>query len=88
VINNKRVSDEILTALEKEEFVPYYQLQFAAKDLSIAGAETLVRWPHPTKGLLAPDAFLTIAEDLDVVAAIDAMIFDKAYRDFREWQRR
>ena len=87
VINNKRVSDEILTALEKEEFVPYYQLQFAARDLSIAGAETLVRWPHPTKGLLAPDAFLTIAEDLDVVAAIDAMIFDKAHRDFTEWQR-
>jgi EAL domain-containing protein (putative c-di-GMP-specific phosphodiesterase class I) len=87
VINNKLVSDEILAALEKEEFIPYYQLQFAAGDLSVAGAETLARWRHPTKGLLAPDAFLTIAEDLDVVAAIDAMIFERAHADFLNWRR-
>lgn len=86
VINNKRVSDEILAALERSEFVPYYQLQFCARDLSVAGVETLARWQHPTKGLLAPDTFLTIAEDLDVVAAIDAMIFEKAHVDFLAWQ--
>jgi diguanylate cyclase (GGDEF)-like protein/PAS domain S-box-containing protein len=86
VINNKRVSDEILAALERSEFVPHYQLQFSARDLSIAGVETLARWQHPTKGLLAPDTFLTIAEDLDVVAAIDAMIFEKAHADFLAWR--
>jgi diguanylate cyclase (GGDEF)-like protein/PAS domain S-box-containing protein len=86
VINNKRVSDEILAGLEKREFEPYYQLQFAARTLDIAGAETLARWHHPTKGVLAPGAFLPIAEDLDVVASIDGMIFEKALRDFETWQ--
>jgi EAL domain-containing protein (putative c-di-GMP-specific phosphodiesterase class I) len=73
-------------ALERQEFIPYYQLQFATKSLAISGAETLARWRHPTKGMLGPDAFLTIAEDLDVVAAIDAMIFEKAHRDFETWR--
>ncbi|MDB5524913.1 MAG: hypothetical protein JWM58_2676 [Rhizobium sp.] len=86
VINNKRVSDEILVALEKREFVPHYQLQFEAQTLDIAGAETLARWHHPAKGILAPNAFLPIAEDLDVVAAIDGMIFEKALIDFERWQ--
>jgi diguanylate cyclase (GGDEF)-like protein/PAS domain S-box-containing protein len=86
VINNKRVSDEILVALEKQEFVPHYQLQFAAATLDIAGAETLARWHHPDKGILGPNAFLNIAEDLDVVAAIDGMIFEKALKDFDFWR--
>lgn len=86
VVNTKRVADEILTAIEREEFVPYYQLQFSAKTLQITGAETLARWRHPEKGILGPDAFLTVAEDLDVMAAIDAMIFEKALADFNLWR--
>jgi diguanylate cyclase (GGDEF)-like protein/PAS domain S-box-containing protein len=86
IINAKRVADEILVALERSEFVPYYQLQFVAQSLDIAGVETLARWAHPTKGMLSPDAFLAIAEDLDVVAAIDAMIFEKAHTDFQKWK--
>ncbi|MBL0370631.1 EAL domain-containing protein [Rhizobium sp. KVB221] len=87
VINNKLVSDEILVALEKDEFVPFYQLQFSAQTLDIAGAETLARWAHPTKGILGPDSFLTIAEDLDVVAAIDSVILQKALVDLEALRR-
>jgi len=87
VINAKRVSDEILVALEHSQFVPFYQLQFRADGLGIAGVETLARWMHPTEGMLAPAAFLEIAEDLDVVAAIDAMIFEKAHADFHKWRQ-
>ncbi|WP_244910231.1 sensor domain-containing protein [Agrobacterium rosae] len=86
LINTKRVSDEILTALERDEFVPYYQLQFDAKTLNISGAETLARWNHPVEGILTPDKFLAIAEDLDAVAAIDGIILEKALADFRRWQ--
>ncbi|WP_421361575.1 EAL domain-containing protein [Agrobacterium rosae] len=86
LINTKRVSDEILTALERDEFVPYYQLQFDAKTLNISGAETLARWKHPVEGILTPDKFLAIAEDLDAVAAIDGIILEKALADFKRWQ--
>lgn len=87
VIQTKRLSDEILAGLERGEFVPHYQLQFRAADLSVAGVETLARWQHPERGVLTPDKFLQVAEDLDVVAAIDKMILDKALADFSRWQR-
>lgn len=87
VIRNKRISDEILAGLERGEFVPHYQLQFTAADLSVAGVETLARWQHPERGLLTPDKFLQVAEDLDVVAAIDRMILDKALVDFSAWRQ-
>src|SRR5690606_18465113 len=86
VINTKRLSDEILVGLEHGEFVPFYQLQFDARSLDISGAETLARWNHPAKGLLAPDRFLQVAEDLDVMPAIDGMILEKALGDFALWQ--
>jgi diguanylate cyclase (GGDEF)-like protein/PAS domain S-box-containing protein len=86
VIQTKRLSDEILAGLERGEFVPHYQLQFRATDLSVAGVETLARWQHPERGLLTPDAFLQVAEDLDVVAAIDKMILDKAVSDHAAWR--
>ena len=86
VIQTKQLSDEILAGLERSEFIPHYQLQFRAKDLSVSGVETLARWQHPERGLLTPDKFLQVAEDLDVVAAIDQMILDKAVADFATWQ--
>jgi len=88
MVNTKRISDEILEALEKAQFVPYYQLQFSAEHLDIVGAETLARWYHPTRGVLSPDRFLPIAEDLDAVEAIDSMILQKALVDFAAWRAR
>jgi diguanylate cyclase (GGDEF)-like protein/PAS domain S-box-containing protein len=87
VFTTKRLSDEILTGLERGEFVPYYQLQFRASDLSIAGAETLARWNHPTRGLLTPDAFLAVANDLDVVGQIDRLILEQALADLERWEK-
>ncbi|MCM2476980.1 EAL domain-containing protein [Rhizobium sp. CG5] len=86
MVATKRVSDEILRGLECDEFTPYYQFQFDAKTLDIVGVETLARWQHPTRGILTPDAFLTIADDLDVVANIDGLILDKALVDFGIWR--
>jgi len=83
VVSVKQMSDEILNALEHEEFIPFYQLQFCAQKLEIFGAESLARWKHPTRGVLAPALFLQVAEDLDVVSKIDAMILEKAVADLR-----
>ncbi|WP_051903940.1 EAL domain-containing protein [Neorhizobium vignae] len=88
IISTKRISDEILLALERDEFIPYYQLQFDARTLEIAGVETLARWMHPERGMLSPDKFLDMAEELDVVSVIDGTILDKALADFRDWRAR
>ncbi|WP_037148412.1 EAL domain-containing protein, partial [Rhizobium sp. YS-1r] len=87
IISTKRMSDEILLGLERDEFVPFYQLQFDAATLEIAGVETLARWMHPEHGMLPPDQFLETAEELDAVSLIDGMILQKALADFREWRQ-
>ncbi|MEN9894310.1 MAG: hypothetical protein RIR97_162 [Pseudomonadota bacterium] len=86
IINNKHIADEILVALEKREFIPYYQLQFHADSLDVAGVESLARWIHPQKGVLTPDRFLDIAGDLDVVSQIDKHILEQALADLASWR--
>jgi len=86
IIASKHLADEILLGLERGEFVPFYQLQFHARTLDVAGAETLARWQHREHGLLAPDRFLAIAEDLDVVSTIDGLILEQALADRKRWE--
>jgi len=85
-INTKRVADDILRGIEQHEFLPYYQPLFDAKTLQLAGVEALARWNHPD-GVLAPGAFLKIAEDLNVVTQIDRVILEAALEDFERWEK-
>lgn len=87
ILTAKRIGDELREALEKRQFVPYYQPQFDARTLEITGVETLARWSHPERGVLAPIQFLKVAEDINLLAAIDRMVVEMAYADFRVWQR-
>ncbi|WP_123147590.1 bifunctional diguanylate cyclase/phosphodiesterase [Mesorhizobium delmotii] len=85
IVDTKRIADEILGGLERNEFIPFYQPQFDAKTLEIVGVEALARWRHPEKGILAPDVFLRIAEELNVVSIIDRTILDQSLLDFEGW---
>jgi diguanylate cyclase (GGDEF)-like protein/PAS domain S-box-containing protein len=87
IISNKKTADEILSALEQNEFIPFYQLQFRADSLEVAGVETLARWRTSDGRLLAPDAFLSVAEELGVMAKIDALMLKAALDDFSRWQQ-
>lgn len=86
-INTKRVADEILSGIEQKQFVPFYQGQFDAQTHAITGVEALARWKHPEKGILAPYAFLEIAEDLSVMPQIDRLILDQSLDQLHRWQR-
>lgn len=83
-VNTKRVADDILRGIEQHEFLPYYQPMFEAGTLNLVGVEALARWNHP-EGILAPASFLKIAEDLNVVTAIDRVILETALIDFERW---
>ncbi len=69
---------EIRRAIQNEEFVPFFQPQVDARSHEIVGVETLVRWQSPELGLMTPDAFLPIAEQLSAIDEIDALILRKA----------
>lgn len=82
----KRLSDDILRGLERGEFRPFFQPQFDAQTLEIVGVEALARWDHPSRGFVAPDVFLPVAESLNVVAQIDEAILDQALLQAMRWE--
>ena len=87
IIVSRQTADDILSGIEQRRFLPWYQPQFCARTLDIAGVETLARWDHPTRGILTPDTFLKIAEDLDCVAMIDRIVLERSLADFASWRK-
>ncbi|MEK1925790.1 MAG: EAL domain-containing protein [Rhizobium giardinii] len=85
IITTKRIADEILEGIEKNQFVTWYQPQFEAGTLRLSGVEALIRWNHPRDGVLTPDKFLGIAEELNVVATLDRIVLDRALIDAMRW---
>lgn len=85
ISRTKRIADEILNGLERNEFLPHFQPQFDARTLDITGVEALARWQHPTEGLLTPNVFLKIAEELNVVATIDRIILEQTLWQSVRW---
>ena len=85
VVKTKRVADEILSGLERNEFVAWFQPQFDAHTLNVVGVEALARWQHPTEGIKAPDAFMPTAEELNVVATIDRLILEQSLTALARW---
>ncbi len=85
IVNSKRTADEILAGIERDEFTAWYQPQFCARTMQLTGVEALVRWQHPTHGLITPDRFLGIAEELNVVATLDQLVMQTALKDRMRW---
>ena len=85
IIHNKQIADGIRAGLKRDEFLPFYQPQIDARTHQVAGFEALARWDHPTEGMLPPNEFLGIAEELNVVARIDQMIMEATLDDYRRW---
>ena len=73
-------------ALERGEFALHYQPIFRLSDRAVVGAEALLRWNRPGHGVLAPGAFLSIAETAGLMRAIDAWVLARAVRDLGAWR--
>jgi diguanylate cyclase (GGDEF)-like protein len=85
IISHKRTADEILAAIENHEFTAWYQPQVCAVTNRLTGVEALIRWNHPRRGLLTPDQFLKIADDLNVSAQLDQIVLETALKDKMRW---
>lgn len=86
VTRTKNLADEIQTGIEKGEFVAHYQAQVDAQTHEISGVEALVRWNHPSRGLLTPDKFLKIADEMGVVGTLDGIVLEQTLDDFASWK--
>jgi len=72
-------------ALAQEQFVLHYQPQVDATDGRLTGMEALVRWQHPTKGLVGPVEFIPFAEQRGLIAAIGRWVVVQACRQLKAW---
>jgi diguanylate cyclase (GGDEF)-like protein/PAS domain S-box-containing protein len=87
-MSSLQIETDLRRALERGEIVPHYQPIVDLEDGAVIGFEALARWQHPTRGLLAPELFIPVAEETGLVGAIDAWMLGEACRQAREWQRR
>jgi diguanylate cyclase (GGDEF)-like protein len=75
------VETELRRALERGELRIHYQPIVEARTGRVSGCEALVRWQHPTRGLVAPDDFLAVAEETGLIVEIDRWVIAEAVRD-------
>jgi diguanylate cyclase (GGDEF)-like protein/PAS domain S-box-containing protein len=76
---------ELRNAVEDNQFVVHYQPVISLLDGSVAGAEALVRWHHPTRGLVPPGDFLKVAEETGLIADIGRIVLGEATAQARRW---
>lgn len=86
LIKKKEVLDSFKTAIDEEQFKLFLQPQVCCHSERILGAEALVRWEHPKKGLLNPTSFINILEQNGKIYKLDQFIWEKACQTLKKWQ--
>ncbi|MEM6584541.1 MAG: EAL domain-containing protein, partial [Pseudomonadota bacterium] len=78
----------IRRGLAEGEFEPFYEQQIDVETGEIVGFEMLARWRSPTLGLVNPEIFIPIAEEIGVISDLSDQLMDRAFSDAREWAER
>lgn len=81
------IENSLYAAVKNQEFVLHYQPLLDLHSGKICGAEALVRWNHPQKKLLSPFYFISIAEEIGLIAEIEEWIFQEACRQTYAWHK-
>ncbi len=79
------MENSLRQALENEEFVLYYQPQVETKTEKIVGMEALVRWNHPSMGLVFPNRFIPLAEETGLIVKLDRWVMKTAMQQITKW---
>ena len=88
VASRIETESQLRRAIENDELEVYFQPEYDLVKNEIVGAESLVRWNHPDKGLLTAGAFIDIAEDTGLVVDIGSLVLKEACRQGAEWNAR
>lgn len=79
------VSSDLRKGLREHQFHMYYQPQYSLPDRRLSGAEALIRWEHPRRGLVLPNAFIPVAEESELILDLGDWVLREVCRQVREW---
>ncbi len=88
IVARHRLRADLERAIAADEFAVHYQPIFDMSDGRLTAIEALVRWRHPTRGLVAPDDFISAAEETGVILALGTRVLRKACMETLEWRQR
>jgi diguanylate cyclase (GGDEF)-like protein/PAS domain S-box-containing protein len=80
------ISEQLQNAIDRNEFLVYYQPQFDVKKGKVVGAEALIRWQHPTMGMISPVEFIPIAEESSMILKIGEWVAETVIKQCKAWQ--
>lgn len=80
-----KIETDLRDAIQRKEFVLYYQPQVRATDCTVIGVEALLRWNHPVMGIQGPNSFLAVAEDTMQILPIGKWVLEEACRQAKAW---
>lgn len=83
----QQLEEELRRALKNNEFELFYQPQIRLADCTLVGAEALIRWRHPERGILSPFEFLTVIEEGPLAEDVGKWVFAEACRQAQEWRQ-
>jgi diguanylate cyclase (GGDEF)-like protein/PAS domain S-box-containing protein len=81
------LDQDLRHAVERDELRLFYQPLVSMESGAIVGSEALVRWQHPTRGLVPPDSFIPLAEEIGMISAIDTWVLRTACSQAATWRR-
>ena len=84
-VERQSIEESLRRAVERHEFALHYQPKINLRTRAITGAEALIRWTHPTRGLLSPADFIPIAEDCGLILPIGNWVLSQACKQARAW---
>lgn len=87
LVEDVQIEQELRTAIQENQFTLYYQPIVELHSGHIVGCEALIRWNHPTRGLLLPGEFIPIAESSNLMHALGIWVFETACKQWSEWRK-
>jgi diguanylate cyclase (GGDEF)-like protein/PAS domain S-box-containing protein len=86
VLERFSIEQDLKHAMEREEFVLHYQPLIELSTRKIIGAEALIRWMHPLKGMIPPDKFIPLAEESGLIVEINKWVIQTACKQNKHWR--